>query len=528
MATRTAQPYLNANRFWGNFERFAAVGGKREPLIAPGERKATADLMTAQAVFEKRWKVYERALERHHAGLVTRVADTRGPTLARLATSYLEELAAMRRTDGAPVHAERDLQRRQRSILTCLETPTMQRVQWVSLLELEDCDSMLRELAEQRTAQGPCIKPSTVRTNALEFSAVLTEAVRQRLLPRNPLPQSRYLPVQERRRALDDGAYLTREETCRLLEQVRPSRHVPYATALVMALVYSGMRREEAMALLVQDVNFFTGEISVVPNDERELKSKHSVRRIPLWPKLRAVLDPLVQGRPGSALLFPSALAAEQGDNQPIESIDGTLSAAARRAGLRKKVHHHLLRHTYVSARLQMLHVTATGTRVPVDAQLVASEIGHADEQLIRTVYGHRTRERVDQVELDYGETLPPPAVAEQLAKAERGARIREGLAARKARKARAAAGGGAVHTASPSAPLTAAEKGQRVVYARQIRHIARRLGLVEAEVQRHLGATPAEVTAILRGDLGRQPLARVAGFAATMAKVERDAAGAR
>ncbi len=513
---REAKPFLNKNRYWANFGRFAAVGGKREPLVPPGEEFATTDPVVAQALFKARWATYEKALDRHQAGLPAVVSDQRGPTLADYAVSFLAALAAKRQTDGRPVHRARDLDRRKRGILTCLETPTLQRVRYLSRLEPQDVDAMLGELSARRKVDGQPLSAATVRSYALEFSAMLTFAVSERVLTVNPLPNSRYLPRISKRTAIEDDAYLTRAELKALLDHVLPSPQVPYAIELAMTLVYTGMRREEAMALLVRDVNFHTQQIRVAPNTFRDGKSEAAERSIPLWTKLAAVLKPYIGDRPGHALLFPSVILKTQAQkNAPIQDITGTLTAAAKRAGIRKSLDHHILRHSYVSARLQMLHLSVTGTTLPVDAQLIVGEIGHSDETLIRRVYGHVTRERVEQVELDLFEDLPDAQTARQRRSAYHGERIRAGRAIEKARRA-----AGDTEAAVQRTPLTSEEQEERRRYARSIREAVRSHGLSETALMTRLMATPAEVTSIMRGDLGRLPLARIRRFAAAVARM--------
>ena len=514
---RKAQPFLNKSRYWGNFERFAAVGGTREPLVPAGEEFATKDLEIAQTLFQARWAAYERAMDRHRAGLPAKVADQRGPTLADYAVTFLTALAAERQTDGRPEHTARDLDRRKRGIMACLETPTLQRVRYLSRLEPRDVDAMLGELGARCKVDGTPLSAATVRSYALEFSAMLTFAVSERVLTGNPVPNSRYLPRLSKRTALEDDAYLTRAELKALLEHVLPSPQVPYAIALVMTLVYTGMRREEALGLLVRDVDFDAKEIRVAPNTFRDGKSENAERQIPLWPKLAAVLKPYIGTRRGHEPLFPSVIRKLKDDvDAPVQAILGTLRAAARRAGIRKSMDHHILRHSYVSARLHMYQRSVTGAKVKVDAQLIVSEIGHSDEALIRRVYGHVTRERVNQVRLDFGEVLPDAQTAQQRRSAFHGERIRAGRAIEMQRRA-----AGEMDATAPTTPLTEAEKAQRRGFARAIREAARSRGWCETTLATQLAATPAEATAIMRGDLGRLPLARMRRFAAAVARLD-------
>lgn len=43
-----------APRAWGDFREYAAQGGKREPLVVPGESRATTEAVLAQTLFAKR------------------------------------------------------------------------------------------------------------------------------------------------------------------------------------------------------------------------------------------------------------------------------------------------------------------------------------------------------------------------------------------------------------------------------------------------------------------------------------------
>jgi hypothetical protein len=122
----------------------------------------------------------------------------------------------------------------------------------------------------------------------------------------------------------------------------------------------------------------------------------------------------------------------------------------------------------------------------------------------------------VDDVELDFKEILPDLAEAKRRATTARGERIRAGLAARKARgETRRSPGEGSL-----TLSLTEQDKQQRRQYAHAIRAKARSCGYTEAELVRATGATPAEITAILRGDLSRLPLPRMQGFAAAVARM--------
>ena len=69
-----------ARRAYGDFRDYADVGGKREPLIAPGEKRATTDQDIAQTLITERVK----ALEARRRGR-TMLGVTKVTTLAAFA-----------------------------------------------------------------------------------------------------------------------------------------------------------------------------------------------------------------------------------------------------------------------------------------------------------------------------------------------------------------------------------------------------------------------------------------------------------
>lgn len=83
----------------------------------------------------------------------------------------------------------------------------------------------------------------------------------------------------------------------RLLEPEEIARlvaHIPeHLKALVACVVYAGLRREELFHLRWKDINFRSGELTVVSNEEHPIKNRES-RRIPM----NAALVEALQRRP--------------------------------------------------------------------------------------------------------------------------------------------------------------------------------------------------------------------------------------
>ena len=510
MAAREAGPYRNGGRFWGNFSKYAAVGGKREPLKVRGETVATRDIATAWKLFTDRKRMYEEALARAALGLPLEVRAVDGPTLVECAEEFLKTRALMVDSKGNTVDRERRWKQRKLGIMTCLSTQRLRQVKFVDLLKPADIDAMIGELLTRPTETGAPLTASTVRGYVMELRKMITELYDDGRIERHPFERAKLVPKEADPSALDPSLYLDRDETRRLLDHVVNSAQVPFAFALVSLLVYTGMRKEEAMRLRISDVDCEAGLIYV-----RRGKSKQAKRDIPLWPRLRKRLEPLMCGKPRHALLFVSVMAPRRNpdaaDVQPIDSIDGTLQAAARRAGITKHVTHQMLRHTYASARMQMLHRTVTGTLIPVDRELIVSEIGHADAELLKIVYAHISRDRVEQVLLDYGEQEMTPEARAELGGKEQSARRAAGYAARAARRQ-----AGIVVEPLPS---TDEEKAERQRLARTIRDHVRAQGWTPQVAEERLGASPADITAIMRGDLSRLPLSRVRMYAEAMGR---------
>ena len=128
---------------------------------------------------------------------------------------------------------------------------------------------------------------------------------------------------------------LSEEEVARLIESASTSYH----RVILMTLYGTGLRREELCRLKVADVDSQRMVIHV-----RQGKGGRD-RDVPLSARLLEVLRAYWKWRKPKTYLFPSYYGARQ--EKPISShtVWNAVSAAARRAGIRKKVSPHLLRH---------------------------------------------------------------------------------------------------------------------------------------------------------------------------------------
>jgi integrase len=112
---------------------------------------------------------------------------------------------------------------------------------------------------------------------------------------------------------------------------------------------------------------------------------------VPLWPQLRRILTPYLEGRP-AGLLFPGP------EKTPWRDLRGALAHLFTEANVAKPHGKawHLFRHTYTAMRLQ-----TTDQGAPVSPWTVKAELGHGSLTLIETTYGHllTVRHRRDRVE---------------------------------------------------------------------------------------------------------------------------------
>jgi integrase len=249
-------------------------------------------------------------------------------------------------------------------------------------------------------------KAQTVCHYVNAVSSCLQSAVTDGLLPANiargfkrPRVVRPEVPVLE---AADGHALLVAAATLDRDPEYRGTRPLE---AIIGTALLAGLRRRELFALLVQDVDLDAGVVHVRPNVHYpHRKSRHAVRRVPLWPQLRRILTPYLADR-GPGLLFPGP------DGAPLLDLRHALDRVFASANVLKPPGKawHLFRHTYTAMRLQ-----TTDQGAPVSPWTVKAELGHGSLALIETSYGHllNVRHRLDRVEYRPALKLEREAVA--------------------------------------------------------------------------------------------------------------------
>jgi site-specific recombinase XerD len=170
---------------------------------------------------------------------------------------------------------------------------------------------------------------------------------------------------------------LSEEEVARLIESASTSCH----RVILMTLYGAGLRREELCRLKVTDVDSQRMVIHV-----RQGKGNKD-RDVTLAPRLLEVLRAYWKWRKPKTYLFPSPYRSRT--ERPIDSktVWYAVREAARRAGIKKKVSPHLLRHSWAT------HLLERGT----DLKTIQILLGHFDLEAT-TIYLHLSQRHLQAV----------------------------------------------------------------------------------------------------------------------------------
>jgi integrase/recombinase XerD len=170
---------------------------------------------------------------------------------------------------------------------------------------------------------------------------------------------------------------LSEEEVRRLIESACSSYH----RVILMTLYGTGLRREELSRLKLTDVDSPRMVIHV-----RQGKGNKD-RDVTLSPRLLEVLRAYWKWRKPKVYLFPSLY--RNRPEQPItaKTIWYAVREAARRAGIKKKVSPHILRHSWAT------HLLERGT----DLKAIQVLLGHVDLEST-TLYLHLSQRHLQAV----------------------------------------------------------------------------------------------------------------------------------
>ena len=369
-----ARMYHREGRGWyGDFRNYAHEGGGREALKPDGARRPTRDQSEAARIFARR---LEELQARRDGRLPAPLTREPVPTL----TGYLDRHGELKALDG---RARPETIARERVKLEQIaEWWGDPRLDVISRRDFNDLKLRLKDKAAQ-TVCHYMNAVSSLLQNAVSDGHLAANPARGVKRPRVKRGEVPYLESSEGHRLLVAAGELDTDPT---YSGFRPLK------ALLGTALLTGVRKSELFALLVDDVDFDASYVHVRPNRYYpERKSRHAIRRMPLWPQLRGLLVPHVGDRT-SGLLF------QHRDGRPLRGVRDAIVRAFERAGLEKPTgkEWHLFRHTYTGMRLQ-----TTDNGMPVSPWTVKTELGHGSLTLIESTYGHllEVRHRLPVVE---------------------------------------------------------------------------------------------------------------------------------
>ena len=382
--------FLNGSRYYANFKPWG--GGECERLIPPGETKATPHSDIAAKLYLARVEEYERASR----GLQLLGAGAVKP----LEPYVLRHLKAMSTDKVEEYHIDKAAF----ALAVIQSAKAFKDVKVVGQITTAVVTDLVTELLATNSKHGRVYAPATVRRMVMALSRLCERAVKEQLLLSNPCDD------QAPPAGSEDAVFLEMTEMRRLLEAawgMTFPRSVWFAER-VETMAYSGMRFAECNGLMVDDIDFRRNKISVVKHPHRRLKTKGSAREIPLWPRLRAMFERSLADHPRTGLMWPQPGVVELTGADRAKAMAGdmekSLLAAAAAARITKHVTTKVLRHSYVSSRLQCVEKDALGNIAPVDRFSLQREIGHGDARMIDNVYGHVQAGRFRLEVLDYSQ----------------------------------------------------------------------------------------------------------------------------
>jgi integrase len=371
---RRRGPYHRPGRGWyGDFRKYADVGGRQEALIPQGAARATEDPDVAAQLYAARLQQLDQARRDGALG-----GQRKRRSLAEYVAYHLEQKAKTGKVEDRWIE--------------CAETFLTRAVEhfgpgrYLDKIGTADVQAWLVALGAGAYTDGRTLSQGTVRHHLNALSNLYRRAGSEEVVQPGYNPAAAILekPTGTGRR---ESPYLEVHDAALLLEAARRKlaprggHRADHAYALLATFLLTGGREAEVLGLEVSDVSFDRKTITFRPNAWRRLKTKRSYRTVPLWPQLEEILRPYVfdLDRPPGQLLFPADRGGMRTDVRKL--LDRLGERAGWKAG---EIRSKMFRHTYCAARLQTLDHGA-----PVGPYTVARELGHGSTAMVETVYSH-------------------------------------------------------------------------------------------------------------------------------------------
>ena len=185
---------------------------------------------------------------------------------------------------------------------------------------------------------------------------------------------------------------LSEDEIAKLIESASSAYH----RVIITTLYATGMRRAELARLKIEDIDSQRMVIHV-----RQGKGGKD-RDVTLSPRLLEVLRDYWKWRKPQVYLFPSLLRPRPDKPITSKTIWYAVREAARRAGIKKRITPHTLRHSWAT------HLLERGT----DLKTIQMLLGHVDLEAT-TIYPHLSQRHLQSM-TNPVDTLPIPGLGEK------------------------------------------------------------------------------------------------------------------
>ena len=217
---------------------------------------------------------------------------------------------------------------------------------------------------EERKKAG--VKNRTINLELTLLSCILKLGWERNHLSRLPFEKISELKLKE-----------TDSEQRRALSQAEARRLLESASGLtklfIALLLYTGMRKSEAMFLSWDDIDLEREEITIRAKPEQGFAPKSGkARTIPLHPELKAILEKIPRKAGKGEWVFCD----DKGDR--IKEFRKSFKTACKKAGL-EGISPHCLRHSFASLMIQS----------GADARTLSEILGHSSPTITLDIYSH-------------------------------------------------------------------------------------------------------------------------------------------
>ena len=219
-----------------------------------------------------------------------------------------------------------------------------------------DCKKWLVERLKRRKAGE-----QRINNEIGAMKQIFDLAVTEKIILRNPAAKLKRLPIHTKEKRMPE-----KTEFEAVLADLR-LRRLDDSADLIELLAYSGMRLGEARELLWEDIDWQRNRF-LVTGGETGTKNWDTKSR-PLFPKLRKLLQTILQRRGGNA----------SGKIIHILSAKKSLETTCKRVGC-PKLNHHAMRHLFITTALE----------AGINITMIAKWVNHKDGGvLLLKRYGH-------------------------------------------------------------------------------------------------------------------------------------------